>query len=139
MNERQRWPMYQPVLRAEKVFFDRLNGREAAQWLFVVGLMYALLNWLPGDITIKAILCSLLLAGGWFFIHYQINGLVGYEKVYVMLRFRLERTMHDTIAADTSGIILPPGVQGAISPQRRNRDVTDTITERQQEVHAARL
>ena len=80
--------------RGDKLFWNLTLGA-MAQWAIFIGL--AALVWIviPDDATGARIsVATFVLAGGWFFIHRPIGGLVGGKWLLMVLRYRQERRLH---------------------------------------------
>ena len=64
----------------------------------------------PSLFQIKAILAAFILMGAVIFIHVPVNGLAGIEWIFVSVRYRLERRLHD---AEPTPVSVSPALLAA--------------------------
>lgn len=84
----------------DPIIGEQLSIREMAQWLVVVGLVYLFFKLTPLPFQINLIVAGVALMAAVVFIHVPVNGLSGLEWIFINVRYRLEKKLHQATGVE---------------------------------------
>ena len=111
--------------RGDKLFWN-LTLSDMGQWVVFIALAALLFMVMPDDAAGARIsLSTFVVAGGWFFIHKPIGGLVGGKWLLLVARYRRERPLHQVAPPERITRMPRSRFAGTVDTRRWNDSPAD--------------